>query len=161
MTFLNLFMNLTIKNTCFTLTLLLSFSIMAQDIDFSQMSESEQQVTGIHKLSASEQEALLRWITQKQQALIMAERKKNLGLKDTLRNMDESTVKARLDNHYSNAIGDQFYQLSNGQIWKQTSSGRITIDKDGPQIITIEPGFMGSWTLTGDGNRSVKVKRIK
>ena len=133
----------------------------AQNIDFSQMTESEQQATGINKLSAEEQAALLRWVKQKQQAMLMAERKKNLGLTKSARDIDESEVKALLVKQYSNQIGDKFYHLDNGQIWKQVSSGRITVDKEGPQIITIEPGFMGSWTLTGDGNRSVKVKRIK
>jgi len=147
------------------LPLLLALTVtsvaVAQDIDFSQMSDSEQQATGIHKLSADEQAALLRWVKQKQQAQLMAERKKNLGLKDQSRNMKESQVMARLVKQYSNQIGEKFYQLSNGQIWKQVSSGRISFDSDSEQIVKVKPGFMGSWELSGDGNRSVKVKRIK
>lgn len=154
-------MNLMTKTFTFLCLMTMALTAQAKDLDFSQMTETEQQATGIDKLTPDEQEALLRWITQKQQALIMAERKKNLGLKNQARKMDENGVKARLVKQYSNQIGEQFYQLNNGQIWKQLSSGRITIDSDGPQIVTIEPGFMGSWTLTGDGNRSVKVKRIK
>ena len=146
-----------------TLLIALSFTSVAvsQNIDFSQMTESEQQTTGINKLSSEEQAALLRWVKQKQQAQLIAERKKNLGLKPQSRDMQERQVKARLVKQYSNQIGDKFYQLSNGQIWKQVSTGRITFDSDGEQIVSIEPGFMGSWTLSGDGNRSVKVKRIK
>ena len=161
MSFLNHFMQLMTKISTLLFSLFIFSTVAAQDIDFSTMTESEQQATGITKLSPDEQAALLRWVKQKQQAELMAERKRNLGLKESSRNMGERQIKARLVKQYSNQIGDKFYQLSNGQIWKQVSTGRITIDKDGPQIVSIEPGFMGSWELSGDGNRSVKVKRIK
>ncbi|KAA3649672.1 MAG: hypothetical protein DWP95_01925 [Proteobacteria bacterium] len=148
-----------------TITLLFSLTLaslaIAKDIDFSQMTESEQQATGINKLTVEEQEALLRWVKQKQQAVLMAERKKNLGLNTTTRKLQDSKFRALLTKQYSNQLGENFYQLDNGQIWKQISTGRISFDKDSPKIITIEPGFMGSWELRGDGNRSVKVKRIK
>lgn len=154
-------MHLMTKTITLLICLTFTFSSMAQDIDFSQMTESEKQTTGIDKLSADEQDALKRWIEQKQKAFIVTERKKTLGLENKMRGMDENIIKARLVKKYRNKIGDTFYQLSNGQIWKQLSTGRITVDSEGIQIITIEPGFMGSWTMSGEGNRSVKVKRIK
>lgn len=154
-------MNLMTKTFTFLCLMTMALTAQAKDLDFSQMTETEQQATGIDKLTPDEQEALLRWITQKQQALIIAERKKNLGLEKKDRKLEESAITAQLVKQYSNQVSQKFYQLSNGQIWKQTSSGHITISRDGPQMITIEPGFMGSWTLKGEGNRSVKVKRIK
>lgn len=154
-------MHLMTKTIVIVISLSLALMATAKDLDFSNMTESEKQATGIDKLSSSEQAALLRWVNQTQQAQIMAERKKNLGLAKTTQEIEESEIKALLVKQYSNQLGDNFYQLENGQIWKQVSTGRISLNQDGPQIVTIEPGFMGSWTLSGDGNRSVKVKRIK
>ncbi len=146
------------------LVLLLTFMVpsQAQQIDFDNMSEAEKSATGINKLSDSEKTALLKWVKQEQLTLQAATHKKNLGLQATnALATDESKINAQLEKQYNNQLGETFYQLSNGQIWKQVSAGRIFLNKDGPQNITIEPGIMGSWEISGDGNRSVKVKRIK
>lgn len=146
------------------LILSLTFTVpgQAQKIDFNDMSESEKAATGIDKLSDTEKAALLKWVQQEQLTIQAASRKKNLGLEKTqTRENNESGVTARLEKQYDNLLGETFYQLDNGQLWKQVSTGSISLDNKGSQTITIEPGFMGSWTLRGDGNRSVKVKRIK
>jgi len=149
------------KSILFVFILIVAFMGHAKELDFSQMSDDEKQITGIDKLNSAEKDALLRWITQKQQALIMAERKKNLGLTDSKRSYDKDQFKALLVKQYSNQAGEDFYQLDNGQVWKKMSSGHITLPSDSPMIVTLESGAFTSWFMRGEGNRSVKVKRIK
>lgn len=151
-----------LKYVFLMLSLTFTFHSHAQQLDFNNMSEAEKTATGLDKLSDAEKAALLKWVKQQQLTIQAATRKKNLGLQTPEdRTTEESRIKSQLEKQYDNQLGETFYQLTNGQIWKQVSAGRIFLEKGGSQNITIEPGIMGSWELTGDGNRSVKVKRIK
>ncbi|MEO5596945.1 MAG: hypothetical protein ABIQ97_07340, partial [Lysobacteraceae bacterium] len=59
--------------------------------------------------------------------------------------------------------GNTKFVLSNGQVWQQIDSaaqmGGVNVDSP---VVTLEPGFMGSWMLSVEGfNSKVRVKRIK
>lgn len=125
------------------------------------MTAEEKQLTGLDKLSEDELNALNAWLKNEQLKIDRKIRERNAGFEARRQGVDRRTVKARLEKTYKDKIGDTFYELDNGQIWKSASSGSIFLKKDGRQLITIEPALMGSWEIRGDSNRSVKVKRIK
>lgn len=55
----------------------------------------------------------------------------------------------------------RFY-FENGQIWRQSSPGRISAIKEFPVKSALSSGLFGSYRLTvGNSKRSIKVKRIK
>ncbi len=134
---------------------------MAKSPDLSEMTEEEKQVTGLNKLTADELNALSDWLKNKQTIINREIRQRNAGFEARRQGGDRRSVKARLEKTYNDKLGNTFYELDNGQIWKRVSSGSIFLKKDGRQLITIEPQMMGSWSLKADGNRSVKVQRIK
>ncbi|MGJ8663166.1 MAG: hypothetical protein ACSHWU_05915 [Marinicella sp.] len=134
---------------------------MAKSPDLSEMTEEEKQITGLNKLSADELNALDDWIKNKQAMIDREIRKRNAGFEARRQGTDRREIKARLENTYDDKLGNTFYELDNGQIWKRISSGSVFIKKDGRKLVTIEPKMMGSYSLRVDGNRSVKVKRIK
>lgn len=135
--------------------------VMAKSPDLSQMTDKEKQLTGLNKLSADELNALNQWIKNKQLTIDREIRQRNSGFETRQQSTERREIKARLEKQYDNTLGDTFYELDNGQIWKRISSGSIFLKNDGPQLVTIEPAMMGSWSLRGDSNKSVKVKRIK
>ncbi len=87
--------------------------------------------------------------------------RRNAGFEARRQGTERREIRARLEKKYDDKLGDTYYELDNGQVWKRISSGSIFLKKDGRQLVTIEPAMMGSWLLKGDGNRGVKVKRIK
>lgn len=133
----------------------------AKSPDLSSMTDEEKQVTGLNKLSPEELNALSDWIKNKQVIIDRETRQKNAGFEARIQSESRREVKAMLEKTYSDKLGDTYYELDNGQIWKRVSAGSIFMKKDGRQLITIEPAMMGSWLMKGDGNRGVKVKRIK
>ncbi len=149
------------KNLSLLLLFLMVSLVQAKSPDLSDMSEEEKQVTGINKLTAEELNALNDWLKNKQAVIDREVRKRNAGFENRRQGSERRTFKARLEKMHEDKLGNTFYELDNGQIWKRISSGSIFLKKDGRQLVTIEPAMFGSWTLQGDGNRSVKVKRIK
>ncbi len=144
------------------LSMVLLFSVaQAKSPDLSQMTAEEKQLTGLNKLSAEELNALSDWIKNKQAVIDREIRQRNAGFEARRQGKDGRIVKARLEKTYDDKLGDTYYELDNGQIWKRVSTGSIFIKKGGRELVTIEPAMMGSWLLKGDGNKSVKVKRIK
>lgn len=150
-----------IKKLCL-LSLMFSLSaVVAKTPDLSEMTEDEKQVTGLNKLTADELNALNDWLKNKQRIINREIRQRNAGFESRRQGTERRTIQARLEKSYDDKLGNTFYELDNGQIWKRISSGSVFIKKDGRQLVTIEPQMMGSWSLKGDGNRSVKVQRIK
>ncbi|TDR19597.1 hypothetical protein [Marinicella litoralis] len=144
------------------LLMILMFSLaQAKSPDLSVMTDEEKQLTGLNKLSAEELNALSDWIKNKQAEIDREIRQRNAGFEQRRQVSEKREIKARLEKTYNDKLGDTYYELDNGQIWKRISSGSIFIKKDGRHLVTIEPAMMGSWLLRGDGNKSVKVKRIK
>jgi len=57
--------------------------------------------------------------------------------------------------------GKTVFRLSNGQVWKQASSGRFVVNLDDPTV-TIERGTFGAYYLSVEGYGSrVGVKRLQ
>ncbi len=135
--------------------------VIAKSPDLSQMTEEEKQLTGLNKLSTDELNALSQWINNKQTNIDRETRKRNAGFEARRQSTERREIRAQLEKKYDDAVGDTYYELDNGQIWKSVSAGSIFLKKDSRQLITIEPALMGSWLMKGDGNRGVKVKRIK
>lgn len=144
------------------LLLTLMFSVaLAKSPDLSEMTEEEKQITGLNKLTSDELNALSDWIKNKQASIDREIRKRNAGFENRRLESERGEVKARVEKMYEDKLGETYYELDNGQIWKRVSAGSIFLKKDGRQLVTIEPAMFGSWMMRGDGNRSVKVKRIK
>ncbi len=149
------------KKLSVLMMLLLEFMVQAKSPNMKDMTDEEKEVTGINKLSASELEALQQWFDNQQTTIDREIRQRNAGFEARRAEGDRKTIRARLEKMYEDKLGNTFYELDNRQIWKRQSTGSIFLQSDGPQVITIEPAMFGSWQLKGDGNRSVKVKRIK
>ncbi len=136
-------------------------SVLAKSPDLTQMTEEEKQLTGLNKLTADELNMLSQWLKNRQLIIDRETRQRNAGFESRQRGGDRRNIRARLDKQYTDKLGRTYYELDNGQIWKAVSSGSVYLEPDGRQLITIEPAALGSWQMQGDGNRSVKVKRIK
>lgn len=68
---------------------------------------------------------------------------------------------ARYDGDFSGWSGRTLFKLENGQVWKQTQSGRVSHRRSRP-MITIRRGAFGSFRLSVEGlNRTIRVKRVK
>ena len=134
--------------------------VFAKSPDLNQMTEEEKQLTGLNKLSSEELNALSQWLNNKQIIIDREIRKRNAGFESRQRN-ERRDVRASLNKQYTDKLGKTYYELDNGQIWKSVSSGSIFLKPGGRQLITIKPAALGSWSMKGDGNRSVKVKRVK
>ena len=144
------------------LLLVFLFSVaQSKSPNLSEMTEEEKQTTGLNKLSADELNALSNWINNQQKIIDRETRQRDIGFEARRQASERGEIKARLEKSYDDTLGATYYELDNGQIWKNISSGTIFLKKDGRQLVTIEPGMMGSWQLKGDSNQSVKVKRIK
>lgn len=148
------------KLTLLIIVLMISV-VQAKSPDLSEMTEEEKQITGLNKLTSEELNALSDWIKNKQASIDREIRKRNAGFESRRQGAERGNIQARLEKMYEDKLGETYYELDNGQIWKRVSTGSIFLKKDGRQLVTIEPAMFGSWSMRGDGNRSVKVKRIK
>jgi len=149
------------KKLSVLLLISLALMVQAKTPDLKDMTDEEKAATGINKLSAAELDALQQWYKNQQQNINREIRQRDAGFEARRTGTDRRTIRAKLEKMYEDKLGNTFYELNNGQIWKRLSTGNIFVKPDGPQVVTIEPSMFGSWQLTGDGNRSVKVKRIK
>ncbi|MEM6639002.1 MAG: hypothetical protein AAF610_03785 [Pseudomonadota bacterium] len=74
---------------------------------------------------------------------------------------DKTEVVSRYDGQFTGWSGGTLFKLENGQVWKQSQSGRVSHRRDRPTI-TIKRGAFGSYRLSVEGlNRTVRVKRVK
>lgn len=149
------------KKLFFLTQLLVCGLVLAKSPDLSDMTAEEKQVTGLHKLTDEELNNLSQWIDNKQREIDREIRQRNAGFEARRQDNDRREIRARLEKTYDDKLGVTYYELDNGQIWKRVSPGSIFLKSDGRQVVTIEPGMLGSWMMKGDGNRGVKVKRIK
>ncbi|MCQ3829629.1 hypothetical protein HXX02_09220 [Microbulbifer elongatus] len=79
--------------------------------------------------------------------------------KDIAEEAPES-ISATITSAAEGAHGKFTFTLDNGQVWRQTSSGRA-IWREGEQV-TLERGALGSFFMRkATGGRSLRVKRIK
>ncbi|WP_051686846.1 hypothetical protein [Microbulbifer sp. HZ11] len=79
--------------------------------------------------------------------------------KDVAEEAPES-ISATITSAVEGAHGKYTFTLDNGQVWRQTGSGRA-IWREGEQI-TLERGALGSFFMRkATGGRSLRVKRIK
>lgn len=150
-----------IKVSALLFGIVLGFNIMAKTPDLNQMTEEEKNLTGINKLTDDELNALSQWLRNEQLKINRKIREQQAGFEQRRNGAQRKSIRARLVKSYKDKLGHAFYELDNGQIWKNTSGQTIFLKKDGRQIVTIEPAMFSSWEIRGDGNRSVKVKRIK
>jgi hypothetical protein len=74
-------------------------------------------------------------------------------------------ISATVAEFAKNAHGKSLFILDNGQIWKQVDGDDVDVRaprKDEAMKVKIEKAFMGSFSLTVEGQRGlVKVRRIK
>lgn len=142
------------------LFLLFSIHVFAKDVDLGAMSEHDKNLTGLYKLSADELEALEDWLNRKQQKQVRVEKQQQAGFEHK-QLTEREVISTTLKKVYQDQLGNTYYHLTNGQVWKKTQSGRINIDKGDGQEVTLIPKAFGSWMIKGKGNRSVKVKRVR
>ena len=136
-------------------------AVNAKIPDFDEMTDEERQVTGLNKLTPEELQALKGWLTEEQKNIEREIRKREVGFETRRAGSERKTFKAHLEKMYDDTLGNTYFELDNGQLWKRVSSGSIFIKKDGRHLVTLEPSMFGSWMIRGDGNKAVKVKRIK
>jgi hypothetical protein len=56
-------------------------------------------------------------------------------------------------------LGD-IIELDNGQVWEQTEKKTTVLLKPGEKI-TITPGALGSFFMTGESRRTIRVRRVR
>lgn len=70
-------------------------------------------------------------------------------------------IESRYDGFFKGWDGATVFRLENGQVWKQSESGRLSLKAERP-MITIKRGWFGAYYLNVEGaNKSIRVKRIK
>lgn len=74
-------------------------------------------------------------------------------------------ISAKVLEFAQNAHGKSIFVLENGQVWRQIEGDTTELyyrEKDGPMMVTISKGMMGSYGLTVEGKSGgVKVRRVK
>lgn len=74
---------------------------------------------------------------------------------------ETDSIRAGVIGGFQGWTGDTIFELDNGQVWKQTGSGRYEYSGENRDVI-ISRGFLGSFSLQPEGlNRTVRVQRIK
>ena len=70
-------------------------------------------------------------------------------------------IRSHIVGYFDGFSGGTEVRLANGQVWKQTDTARLPVQKKDPEVV-IEKGFFGGYRLSVDGlNRSIRVKRIE
>lgn len=92
---------------------------------------------------------------------VISNRAEEFGFENERLKKDTTEVVAYYDGEFTGWSGGTLFKLDNGQVWKQSQSGRVYYVKDRPKI-TIKRGAFGSYRLAVEGlNRTVRVKRVK
>ncbi|MEL6210134.1 MAG: hypothetical protein AAFR44_08120, partial [Pseudomonadota bacterium] len=92
---------------------------------------------------------------------VVSNRAEEFGFENERLKKDTTEVVAYYDGEFTGWSGGTLFKLDNGQVWKQSQSGRVYFVKDRPKI-TIQRGAFGSYRLSVEGlNRTVRVKRVK
>lgn len=70
-------------------------------------------------------------------------------------------ITAKVEKHWRDFHGKYFFQLENGQLWKEASGSRLRLTKK-VDTVRIKKGLFGGYLITVEGSpRSGRVKRIK
>ena len=70
-------------------------------------------------------------------------------------------ITSRILGEFKGWSGHTEFQLENGQVWKQSSTGLLIVRINNPTV-TIKKSFFGAYNLTVEGvNSTIKVKRIQ
>jgi len=69
-------------------------------------------------------------------------------------------ITARVKKLRNTADGALVLELDNGQVWQQVSSD-VTLVVDEGDTVTISRGALGSYRLSGPGNRIARVRRVR
>jgi len=121
---------------------------------------------GLHKLTPAELAALNRWIAARSLAEYEAVPQEGLpdrpGELPPIDRMARETFQSRIVGEFEGWDGNTRFELENGMVWRQSESDRFRIEPVNNPVVTITPGFGGSWRLSVEGhNRAVSVERIK
>ena len=70
-------------------------------------------------------------------------------------------IQSRLVGEFSGWRGNTVFRLENGQVWRQSDSGRLVFRADAP-LVTIRRGAFGTYRLSVEGvNSAVRVRRVE
>jgi len=133
-----------------------------------RMTGSEFNAAGLHKLSPAELAALNRWI----RARSLATRDEAVagdgglpsqpGRLPPIDEMAREPFQTRIVGEFSGWTGETVFELENGMVWKQAENRTFFVPPVENPVVTISPGFGGSWRLKVDGhNTTVRVERIE
>jgi len=149
------------KSLSLLVALLLSISPSWGDEDFpgikSLMTEKEFEQSGLNKQSATELEALNRWLIKytAQDAATL----KNLS--ESVKEADKQEIKSRILGTFVGWKGGTVFKLENGQVWVQRDRKRWKTQLEDPEI-TIRRNFLGFYEMRLLHKRKmVGVRRIK
>ena len=83
------------------------------------------------------------------------------GFPDRLSAATPEEITTRYDGAFTGWSGNTLFRLANGQVWKQSQSGRVTFHRDRPRV-SIRKGTFGTYRLSVEGlGKTVRVTRIK
>jgi hypothetical protein len=70
-------------------------------------------------------------------------------------------VQSRYDGEFTGWSGNTLFRLENGQVWKQSQSGRVDFRATRP-VVTIRRSTLGAYRLNVQGlDQSIRVERVK
>ena len=70
-------------------------------------------------------------------------------------------MQSRYDGEFTGWSGNTLFRLENGQVWKQSQSGRVDFRASRP-LVTIKRSTLGSYRLNVQGlDQSIRVERVK
>lgn len=159
------------------LLLSIALSLLASAALAQQFSSVEERMTadefkaaGLDKLSAEELARLNGFVRKEVGAKTAQARAagtqadpEQFGFHHGFRGSNRQELETRIAGTFKGWSGNTKFVLSNGQVWQQIDSAAQMggVNMDSP-VVTLEPGFMGSWMLAVEGlNGKVRVKRIK
>jgi hypothetical protein len=74
---------------------------------------------------------------------------------------DVQQIQSRYDGEFTGWSGNTLFRLENGQVWKQSQSGRIAYRATRPAV-TIRRSTLGAYRMSVQGlDQSVRVERVK
>ncbi len=121
------------------------------------MSETEFQQSGLGKLSASELQALNRWLLRytANDAQIMRQQVQEV------RAESQKGFRTQIDGEFNGWRGETVFRLKNGQVWKQRLRGRWKTKLTDPEVV-ISRNLLGFYEMTVvEGDKKIGVKRVR
>lgn len=149
-------------------------AVLAQETIQQQMTAEEFAEAGLEKLTATELNALNRWLLRQveTETSAVAEQAREEGRRqarvESAGRNDGGAFSAAREAFQTNIEGEfngfghgRLYTLSNGQVWEQTDTARLDGVRRTDPAVTVSPGALGSWYLRVDGfSTRAKVRRV-